>query len=232
LCYAPPYGGVFCYKKPPPVIGLNRQKQTTQKEAKTVDKIIELFKVSGFAAIISVTLTALISNLFNVYFEKRRQRQHFINEILPERMRAHGAILETLAVTYEKTVHACAKQTTKISDEILKYAKEFHSVYIRNTIWLDKAVQDHCGSIHELLISTVADKTGKNHVKKRLNAEECANMLTSFVVYYAFIQKRIISTSGIPLLEKYLSGLAVKKAGKKPFQPPDASQQAGRYDPP
>jgi hypothetical protein len=215
------------------VIGLNCQKQTVTKGGrKAVDKIIELFKVSGFAAIISVVLTTLVSSFFNVYFEKRRQRQHFINEILPERMKAHGAILETLAATYEKIVHSCAEQTAETPGEILKHAKEFHSVYIRNIIWLDKAVRDLCESIHGLLISAVLNKTGKKRIKKRLNAEESANLLASFVVYHTFIQERIISTSGIPLLEKYLSGFAAKKIRKKTLQPPDTSQQTGRYDPP
>jgi hypothetical protein len=184
-----------------------------------MDKIVELFDDSGFVAIVSAVITALVSFAFNAWFEKQRQKQYFINQILPERMKAHGAVLEILAATLEKVVHSSAMQTAELPGELLKQAKEFHAVYSRNIVWLDEAVRDYCDSIYGLFVSAVIDKTQKYYTKKELNAEERANLLASFVAYHALIQKRVASTSGIPLLERYLSKISVKKVGKKIRQP-------------
>ena len=59
-----------------------------------MEKVIELFRNSGFTALLSMVLTLLIKGLLDARSEKRKEKERFFYEIFPKRMRLYEEILQ------------------------------------------------------------------------------------------------------------------------------------------
>ena len=174
-----------------------------------MDKVIELFKTPGFTAVLASLGAVIIAGIFNTQIDKRRERQQFIRQILPERMKAYSAILIELATILEKITYLLGQSPKDRIKEITPHSKSFHTVYLQNMLWLESNVSDLCGAIEALLVRTALTSDKKN-IKEGLTDEEHLVFLTEFSGYFGFIQKNVKTGIGIKLLDKILSEMAVK----------------------
>jgi hypothetical protein len=175
-----------------------------------MDKIIELFKVSGFAAVLTTLITVGINSFVNQKIDRRREQQQFIRQILPERMKAHSAIMRVLINTSEKIRHLLVEPPEARLNKLMKCTGKLHTVYVRNMLWIDKGVSDLFGAIYNKCVTITLVEKGKLVLKETLTNEECLDLLTEFAKYQGYIQNRIRSRSGIPLLDKTLSEMSIK----------------------
>jgi len=179
-----------------------------------MDKIIELFKNSGFTAVIVSIITVLVTSFFNLYIHKRRERQQLIDQLLPERMKAYGTILRVIAIICEKIPYLIMKPETERIKEVLQYSKKFHSLYLRNMLWLERSVSDLCQSIDNMLVKTCLSNDLKTS-KKEMSNEEYFVFLTKLSQLCGLVHNRIKKGSGIYLLDKMLSELEGKPKNAK-----------------
>ena len=126
------------------------------------NKILALFSNSGFTAILASISTVIITGLFNLKLDRRREQQQFIRQILPERINANHNILCSLASLQEKTIQIMKLKPEERIKEMPLYYKEFHSVFSQNMLWLEKKIADYCQAIEDLFIRSVcnAERTG------------------------------------------------------------------------
>jgi hypothetical protein len=172
-----------------------------------MEKIIELFKNSGFTAVVASFLTILVGGIINWKIDKNREQQIFVRQILPNRMKAHGALLKALVLMHDKFVGLLSKPPADRPLVIMKQSNKFRDLHLRNIIWLESGVQEYCSKIHELLFNAV--KSGKEEMPDR----ECEDLLGIFTLYHGEINKIIIAASGIRLLDKTLKNFSIT-AGK------------------
>jgi len=169
-----------------------------------MDKLIELFRNSGFTAVIASLVAVFISGIINKQIDKNREQQIFVRQIFPKRMDAHGVIFEALILMHEKFVALLSKPPTDRPRTIIKCSNRFRALYLRNMIWLDVRVGEYCSEIHSLLFDAV--KSGK----EEMTDQELSDLLKAFTSCHGAINKIIKTTSGMPLLDKTLSKMTVK----------------------
>ena len=174
-----------------------------------MDKIIELFKTPGFTAVLASLGAVLIAGFFNMQIDKRRERQQFVRQILPERMKAYAAIIEELAITLEVITFLIKHSPRDRINELTKCSKKFHTLYLRNMLWLEAGVSDVCQSIDYLLTSNLLTYD-KRKSKEEISDEEYFSLLAEYSHCYGLIQNRVKTGTGIRLLDKVLSEMTVK----------------------
>jgi hypothetical protein len=109
---APPYGGVFLFKSPLSVIGLNCHTQTvTQGGPKAMDEGIAIV----LAAILGSGLSLFISELFRYIHAKKEREERFFYEIYPKRMELYEEIIKNLAFIDDVESISRAESAVEIS---------------------------------------------------------------------------------------------------------------------
>jgi hypothetical protein len=178
------------------------------------DKIIELFNNSGFTAILAAIVTIIITGIFTFLSDKRRDQQEIVRQILPERMKAHGAVLEIIVIVLEKVQNLVLEHPASRPNLIMKYNEELNHVYIQNMMWLNKGVSDLFWELQCCLANATLSGKGDKLLKDEVTNGECLELLNVYSRYHGFIQNRIRLVSGISLLDKTLADMAVKPKKK------------------
>jgi hypothetical protein len=191
------------------MIELPHKTIATKGGLRDMDKVIELFKTPGFTAVLASLGAVLIAGILNTQIDKRRERQQFIRQILPERMKAYAAIIEDLAITLEVITFLIKHSPKDRINELTKCSRRFHTLYLRNMLWLESGVSDVCQAINYLLTSNLLTND-KIKSKEEISDEEYFILLTEYSQYFGLIQNRVKTGTGIRLLDKVLSEMTVK----------------------
>jgi hypothetical protein len=205
------------------MIELPHLNTATKGGQRDMDKVLELFNNSGFTAVIASLGAVLITGIFSMQIDKKREQHQFIRQILPERIKAHSNIIEMLITIQEKLISLITKHPKDRINILIESYNKSNALFWRNTIWTDSEVSKYCNKIHSLLFSFTFNED-KTYLKKEITNIECISLLEKFSVYNETIKKRIAESLGVPLLDKILSKMEVistKKTGNLLKNPKD-----------
>ena len=184
-----------------------------------MEKVLALFSNSGFTALITAIATIIITSIFALLREKKRNQQEIVRQILPERLKAHSVVLEIMMSVSQKLLKSLYELPVNRPNLIMKYNDELQQVYEKNTLWLNKGVDDMFWELQQFLTNEALSGNKESLLKEEITNERLFEIMEIFSKYRGNIQSRMRLLSGFPLLDKTLGEMVVKpkKRGQKFF---------------
>ena len=185
-----------------------------------MEKLIELFSNSGFTAVITAIATLIVTSIFALISDKKKKHQEIVMQILPERMKANSAVMESIIIVGENLRKLLLVLPENRPSLIVQYNSELQDVYDKNMLWLNKGVSDLFWELQEYLAEVAISETGDKLLKDKIENEEYFELIAAFARYRGNIQSRMRLLSGFPLLDKTLGEMAVIKPKRRFFSKP------------
>lgn len=178
------------------------------------ENIITLFSNSGFTAVLIAITSILVTGVISFKRDKRSDHQQIVRQILPERMKAHSAILEITINVSQKLLKILFEPPTERPNLIMKYSDELRQVYEKNTLWLNKGIDDLFWGMASYLSNEALSDNKEKLLKIEINNTELLKIMETYAKYRGNIQNRMRLLSGFPLLDKTLGDMAVEPKKK------------------